>query len=399
MSQLQDESVRRVSCDIAERLIERVKPEALQRFGMKEITRHALPRSLDEVYLGPVDEALEIASHILQSVVHAIRTRGEDINKAPTLEEIVAIVLDGVSSRLGEVGSKVEAREVAKGLETTFTEHPSLLDRIASAVLHPFEMEEDQLQQLERRLKQCVLKVVDHGPNQDWVGTAFALCERGHILTAAHILGEGHPLTISFQNESVRVDKWRDLVTSGYLNKEKDIAILKLDPQHWNQLRNAGLEPLRPEGTPPVLAVRDVNTMRRDPVLCLGYQTPLIQGSARFVGPAPAEARVATHYPIRQIEFIEDGYVQECLVLVIAEGDERIVRGMSGGPILNLRTGEVIAMITGAERIGRIRQPFKNRKEDLPLAEYGFGVLLSDIAGSWPEFKKCCLTQSVIRRC
>lgn len=313
------DGIRKVSYDIAESVIKRIKPEALQRFGMKKIVRRAIS---DEAYLGPVDEALETASHIL------------------------------------------------------------------------FEMEEDQLQQLEHRLKQCVLKVVDHGPNQDWVGTAFALCERGHILTAAHVLGEGHPLTISFQNESVKVDKWRDLVTSGYLNKEKDIAILKLDPQHWNQLRNAGLEPLRPDGTPPVLAVRDASTMRRDPVLCLGYPTPLIQGAARFVDPAPAEARVATHYPVRRIEFTKDGGVQECLVLVIAEGDERIVRGMSGGPILNLRTGEVIAMITGAERVGRIHQPFRNREEELPLAEYGFAVPLSDVADveeGWPEFKECCL--------
>lgn len=385
MDQMQshDGSIRKVSCDIAESVIKRIKPEALQRFGMKKIVRRALS---DEAYLGPVDDALEIASHILQSIVHAIRTKGEAIDKAPTLEDIVAIVLDDVSSRLSGVGSQADARKVAEGLKTAFTEHPSLLDRIASAVLNPFEMEEGQLQQLEHRLKQCVLKIVDHGPNQDWVGTAFALCERGHILTAAHVLGEGHPLTISFQNQKVRVRKWEELVV--YLNRGKDIAILELDRHSLDKFQEAGLKP-------PALAVRDANSIRRDPVLCLGYQTALIRDAARFIDPAPAEARVATHYPIRQIEFTEDGYVQECLVLVIAEGDERIVHGMSGGPILNLRTGEVIAMITGAERVGRIRQPFRNREEELPLAEYGFGVLLNDIVEDWPEFGVCCLQRKV----
>jgi hypothetical protein len=52
-------------------------------------------------------------------------------------------------------------------------------------------------------------------------------------------------------------------------------------------------------------------------------------------------------------------------------------------------------MITGAQRLGRIHQPYKGGiiEEQLPLAEYGFGVLLSDVVESWPEFRECCLAQ------
>lgn len=61
---------------------------------------------------------------------------------------------------------------------------------------------------------------------------------------------------------------------------------------------------------------------------------------------------------------------------------------MSGGPILDLETGEIIGMVTGAQRVGRVSQPYGKGEELLPLAEYGFGVLLSDVA---PMLEKCCL--------
>jgi hypothetical protein len=64
---------------------------------------------------------------------------------------------------------------------------------------------------------------------------------------------------------------------------------------------------------------------------------------------------------------------------------------MSGGPILDLETGGVMAMITGAQAVS-IHQPYSKKTEKLPVAEYGFGVFLSDVANSWPEFKQYCPT-------
>ena len=72
--------------------------------------------------------------------------------------------------------------------------------------------------------------------------------------------------------------------------------------------------------------------------------------------------------------------------MVVTAGQEPIRKGMSGGPLLDLESNEVIALITGAQS-ARVRQ-FNNEYESLPAVEYGFGVPFSGVMDSWPEFKQ-----------
>ena len=336
---------------------------------------------------------------------HTIRTRGETID---TLEGIALTILEDVFSRLSELELKgeLEPNRVVRELEKAFTEHPSLLDRASVVARQPLEIEAEQAQHLEWELEHRVLKVID---DQGAISTAFALCEQGHILTAAHVaLDENNSprrLKLAFRYGDVRArteKETREHAIVRVSSTSKDFAILQLAHQDWREFRSCGLlgdrEDQKQERVR--LALRDENSLRGHPVLCFGYQAQPTRDGHRFKDPCPVRATVARHKPVRNIEFVDKyGHViheQSCLVLIIAEGEERIGKGMSGGPILDLQTGEVIAMTTGAQRMGQIQQPYKNRKERLPLAEYGFGVLLSDIAESWPEFERCCLTRETL---
>ncbi len=388
-----DEAIRLVSCDMGKNLFRGLRPEVLAQFP--EIERRAFPRSLADFKLGP-----SIYADILRELFHTIRTKGEAIDKAPTLESVAMIILEDLFTRLSqlELRGELEPKRVVSELERAFVDHPSLLDRVSVVAQQPFEVEAERLEGFERALEHRVLKVID---NKGAMSTAFALCERGHILTAAHVaLDENNAprsLRLAFRYGDVRTrteeESSEDIIV-GAFNTLKDFAILQLADRDWQKFRSRGfLE--KHEGVR--LALRDENSLRGHPVLCFGYQAQRTRNGHRLIDPCPVRATVARHNPVRNIEFVdEDGHVihtQPCLVLLINEGEERIGQGMSGGPILDLETGEIIAMVTGAQRLGRIYQPYGRGYERLPLAEYGFGVLLSDIANRWPELEKCCLTK------
>jgi hypothetical protein len=395
-----DEAIRLVSCDIGKNLLRSLKPEILAQFP--EIERRAFPRGLEDFKLGP-----SIYADILREIFQTLRTKGEVIDKVSTLEDVAMIILEDLFSRLSqlELKGELEPKRVANELEKAFTEHPSLLDRVSIVVQPSFEIKVEKLQQIERMLESYVLKVID---DKGTISTAFALCQRRHILTAAHVAldekNKPRSLKLAFRYGDVRArgetpDREATVI---YSDTSIDIALLQLAIQHWQEFRRCGLlgdeEDMKKVRVR--LALRDENSLRGHPVLCFGYQAQPTREGHRFIDPCPVRATVARHKPVRNIEFVDEitgrvTHTQPCLVVIVAEGEERIGHGMSGGPILDLETGEIIAMITGAQRLGRIHQPYKGGiiEEQLPLAEYGFGVLLSDVVESWPEFRECCLAQ------
>ena len=390
-----DEAIRLVSCDIVKNLLRRLRPEISAQFP--EIERRAFPRSLEDFKLGP-----SIYADILREIFQTLRTKGEVIDQVSTVEDVAMIILEDLFSRLSqlELKGELEPKRIASELEKAFAEHPSLLDRVSVVVQPSFEIEVEKLQQIERMLESHVLKVID---DEGAISTAFALCQHGHILTAAHVAldKENRPrsLRLAFRCGGVRDRKEEesaDPVIIKDSNTSIDTSLLQISSRDWEKFLCCGLlggqrqQSLRP-------ALRDENSLRGHPVLCFGYQAQPTREGHRFIDPCPVRANVARHNPVRNIEFVDEKglvtHTQPCLVLVIAEGEERIGHGMSGGPILDLETGEIIAMITGAQRLGRIHQPYGKGEERLPLAEYGFGVLLRDVAESWPEFQECCLAQ------
>ena len=329
--------------------------------------------------MGPLEEGLEIAAQVLQSISHAIRTNGEAINEAPAFKDIEEIVLEGISTRMSELGREAETGQILKGLEATFAEHPSLLDRVTGAVIPPFKTEDDQLL-IEQDLLRCVLKVTAGC----WQGTAFAIGVKGCILTANHVVRErdGDKVTLTFDGKTGEEVSGEATVIDS--NLQSDIALLKVeDERTQDRFKQAGLEPCSPE-------MQDVNKLCRHPVLCSGYHTDEVREGVRILSRCPAWGQVVRFDPIRTVEF-RGNVTQNCLILLFSEGEETIRQGMSGGPILDLETGEVMAMITGAQAVS-IHQPYSKKTENLPVAEYGFGVFLSDVADSWPEFKQYCLT-------
>jgi hypothetical protein len=388
-----DRAIQLLSCDIGKHIFEEVDPAILNQFS--EIERAVFPRDLQDVRFGVQSPYTQI----LKAVFQTIRTRGQAVDTAPTIEDVALEILDNVFSQLGELELRedLEPARIAKELENAFTKHPSLLDRASAAVQQPLKITLEKQQRLEEVLEHCVLKVIDE---EKAISTAFAICNKGHILTAGHVavdeVNRFRSLRLVYRNGEVRSRKEKETiepVSVKELNSSIDAALLQLASRDWKAFQDRGL--LR---NPLELSIQDENYLRGHHVLCFGYQSQRNRDGHRMIDPSPVPATVARHNPVRNIEFVNEYgniiHTQPCLVLIIAEGEERIGKGMSGGPVLDLETGKVIAMVTGAQRLGRIRQPYGRGEERLPLAEYGFGVLLRDIGESWPELGNCCLKKS-----
>lgn len=369
---LKDEFVRRVGQDIAETLIRRVKLKT--RGGEVQLGRFRTDQK--EVYLGGEEDFKEIQERIVESVAEAIRTKAGIVRQVPSIEELEVIIRESISDQLSKLEG-LKAGQVTHVLEGTFAERPSLLDRIAVAALPPFK--EDQLQQLEKDLERCIIKVIDYNEGgREIISTAFVLCDQGHILTPAHVaLRQGRSLTLECRGQ----DPIRRAAQVRFINYDWDTAILEVEEGGgWEEFQRAGVKPS-------TLGLQDADRMRGDPVICLGYQEQHI-----FLDPIWANGWVSPHYPLRRVRF-RDGHEQTCLVFVM--GEAHVVEGMSGGPVLNLNTREVVAMVTGATR--RVFQKWESIWEDTSSAVYGFAVPLRKVADiaekCWPEISRCCFAE------
>jgi hypothetical protein len=374
---LEEGAVQDVAWKITEGVLKQLQPHALTTYGKERIKQVAFPK---DVFLG-VDEGLCQAALVLWAVAEVLSAQEEAIRQSPDLSTVEGILVDNLHTNLTRKGATA-AEQAVKALRTVLAQSPSLLDLVLGGLLRQSEPSLEELRRMEDNLECCTLRVIDQDhKGREIVSTAFMICSRGHVLTAAHVaLQLGRRVRVGFCRSPAagREGEQSGWATVVHLDKARDIAALALEEESWDCLYKDGLRP------PEKIMLADADTLRGKSVLCLGYKEQDI-----FASPMWARLRVSPHYPERPVEF-RDGTTQRCLVLV-PDGDSsvHIGEGMSGGPILNLETGEIIALVVGRTR--RVFQEWKGVWEELTSGVYGFGVLLSDVVKSWPEFRRCCL--------
>jgi S1-C subfamily serine protease len=372
-----EEAIRAATRAIAKNLFQSVAPEALE--NLETIEQRALPRGLADVRLGPLDEGLEVAALTLQALADAVRTRGDAIFHADTAQDGARIVIESVRDRL----SHLERRDLAqKYLDALPAALRMALDGVVSTV-SPLGTAPEAHRSVLRR---CVLRIED-GP---YVSTGFAISENGHILTAAHVALSFRTLQLAFlcgENLERRLVGQADVIhLDDRATPRRDVAILQVENQSWKELRSEGLVP----------APLSLGWRARDAVLCMGYQEQQIAVTPRCVGASihPWDPQLRISFSTEQPG--KEGDLQDCLVLALPPMEAHIVHGMSGGPVLNTRTGSIFAMVTGAER-----EAWKRHDEDgesvwvLLSPGYGFAVPLTDVVKSWPEFHQHCATKDM----
>ena len=363
-----DWAIRRASRNIAGKLFETAMPEALVYLQEAEAWAFAPP--LERIKFGPKDETLRVASIIFDSIADALQDIADAVREATSLDHVQELFLRSLAKQLSGRVDATKHEEAVIAMEKIF--EPPLADQISVV---PFER--DRREGCERRLQECVLKVVD--PQDGSISTAFALCSNRHVLTAAHV-ARGHAYLDLFYQE----EKGQGEVI--HKDREKDVAILRVEINSWARFWRAGLRPAP-------LAIRPDSELCGVPVVCLGYQDAHV-----FVDPVAVCACTPLFFPVKRVRI--EQVEHRCLVLVVTEkeGNVCITYGMSGGPVMDSRieSCEVIAMVVGVWQPGAERRvqayysPYR-RWEPLSAREFGFGITLSEVAESWPEFRRCCL--------
>lgn len=374
--------IRGVSSDLAKAVLQEVNPEAAAHFDV--VKERVFEPHFGDVGMG-LPKPLASAAYFLFSLFEALNDQGVQraISSASRMEEAFQVLIEEVAKRMSRYAHSEETSRIRQGIEGVFAEHPSWVDQTLSAVFktpggdipgspRTDAGQSDPLEILER----CALKVVD---SQGRVSTGFVLCPRGHMLTPEHVARGHSSLKVAYRYRTPEGHK-REIEGRAqrvYADSDKDFSVFQLDGGTYKRLQDAGL-------TPPPLAVE---WQPRNWVLCLGYQEQEI-----FADPITVEAFIKPHDPIRAIRF-RDGHEQECLVFVIPRDHPSVVPGMSGGPVLNLNTRKVIAMVTGATLEAWVKQRWRSEEiwELISSGIYGFATPLSDVADSWPEFGRCCL--------
>lgn len=370
-------AIRWASRSVAKELFATLSPEALERLQAAE--ELAYTPALKRIKFGRMDETLWMLSVVFESIADALRVQADAISVASSPDQVQQIFFDGFIQQLSGRLNKEETVRFTSSLASTLEGQPSLVDRIGIPLI------EEKRADCEERLERCVLKVID--PDDRAVSTAFALCNCGHILTAAHVAGEHSNLALAYQCKTIgtEIEGQAKVV---HIDRQNDVAILQAEEKTWTRFLGAGLRP-------PLLAVRPENALRGLPVVCLGYQDSHV-----FIDPVGVKACTPSHFPVRRVRI--EGFPYRCLVLVISEmeGQICITYGMSGGPVMDSRTSscEVVAMVLGVWKPRedvevRIYQPWRRRWEVVSAEAFGFAIPLSTVAESWPELKKCCLVR------
>lgn len=360
--------VRALSSTLAKGVLAEIDPRAVEHFERIE-------RNVFEAAFGlPPD--LEFSAALLQAIAQALTEMSqEEILSAITPEELAEKVVKEILVRFGEHRGELACKNVKRGFENFFSQRPSILDWLLAVSLSlsrpfPSEMQWEELAQI-NSFKRGILKVIDH---QGCTSTGFALCDQGHVLTAEHVARGHEKIEVCFRCSARELEGWAQVI---HLDREKDIAILQISPENWRALRRIGLTPIS----------FSLEWQPRDWVLCFGYQEQEL-----FIDPIIVEAYIKPWDPVRTVLF-RDGSQKECLVLVIPRDHPQVAPGISGGPVINLRTFRVMAMVTGTTREVWVKQKWLGEEvwECISPARYAFAVPLSKVNESWPEFSRCCL--------
>jgi len=374
---------------IAKRLgaevLERAEPRMLQRYGMNTIAQVAFsPLAL----LGEAQRHLpEIisAAEFLRLLADVLSAEKASISLAREPEQVAKALAEGVRT-LG--GNRPDVQRLSDVLLVTLQEKPSLLDITAAGALSAATQEasvafktrfEKALERAEELVTSCLVKIWCQdeikGEIKEWVGSGFVFngSDRLLVMTARHVIEDAQSIYLKSQNGS-QVQATVVATADGY-----DLAILKSD----------GLKEL--SCSPWKVMLKSANQLRGHQVLLVGFHAAGITPKIQIKDACGSLARVVPFAPLRRVQFL-DGWTQPCLVMVVGPEQETVRAGMSGGPIIDLETGqpEIVAVVTGAQA-ELIHQPYPvpDSPESLPVAEYTFGTLIQDAVESSPELYRC----------
>ena len=354
-------AVNDAAADLGKEVLRSAAPELLTRYDA--VKRVALPRDLADVKLGPVDEGLDAAAKILRDIAVGIRGQGCEVYDAATRTAGVAVMRSAIAASLEHLGQEKLMQKVLDVLPDVLECN---LERVLPAVAPSPVLTDEQ----RRILRGCLLRIED----DSHISSGFVVSSAGQVITAAHVALRPRKLDIAFvYGESVE-ERLPAVAEVAELDERTDTAILHIDDGDWRRLSDAGLR----------LAPLGKDWKPRDLVFCCGYQEQQIALTPRTVG-----AAIHPWDPRLQISFAagdcpESTSSQNCLVLTLAPMEAHVVHGMSGGPVLNTRTNEIIGMVTGAEREAWVRSEFKGEAVwVLASPGYGFVVPLGDVERLW----------------
>jgi len=275
-------------------------------------------------------------------------------------------------------GERPEVQGLGDVLSATLQEKPSLLDITAAGVLSAEAQEasvafktrfEKALERAEELVTSCLVKIWCQDAMKEWMGSGFVFdgpnCPL--VMTARHVIEGAQSIYLKSRDGS-QVQATAVATADGY-----DLAILR------------ALEEI--SCTPCKVTLKTPNQLRGHQVLLIGFHAAGITPKIQIKDACGSLARVVSFAPLRRVQF-RDGWTQPCLVMVVGPEQETVREGMSGGPIVDLETGqaEIVAVVTGAQA-ELIHQPYPvpDSPESLPVAEYAFGTLIQNAVGSSPE--------------
>lgn len=405
MSRERREVIREVSCDLGKVLLQEVAPEALDQFAT--VKRRAFPHTLRDVTFGEATELVEILVPFVRAVADVLSAQGDTIYRTSarpealaTLKEEVEAVLVRLEERRWEEREKGQIGHLMEAL-------PKVLEKRVDEILPVISPVISVSGKQREILRRCVLKII---PPDGGASTGFLLCSQGYVLTAAHVVqgfhlgdlvalafqyGDAPNKEVKGQAQIVHIDG--QLTPNGTV---RDLAILKIQQgtwERWQEVQDQALRGNEPWEYPLTSPPLSLEWSPRDSVFCLGYQSQEMAAQPCGVG-----ATIHPWDPILLTRFQNDatgreGFEYQYCMYLVPLPEAPFSYGISGGPVLKLKNkedGEVIGMVIGT------RFPSWKRYEEggrviwmQTPSSYGFAVPLSDVAESWPGFKRRCLAQ------
>jgi tetratricopeptide (TPR) repeat protein len=215
-------------------------------------------------------------------------------------------------------------------------------------------------------LAEFVVRVVD--PLDDLSSTAFFVNEQGFLLTCWHVVepdfaGTVHDwVWVEYRGARYRADLRRRLS-----NRNKDLAVLQVRGAELQRLRRAGFQ-----AAPLAFPYQPA-----DPVAALGYQRQDVVADAILLRGYVDPDNTSIPVPLEDDHGVRFA-TQPCLAVVFRHAHFDL--GISGAPLLDVRTGRVVGVAAGVF-------PSSHSPTQQPL---GFAVPLDGVPLSWPAFERDC---------
>ncbi len=213
-------------------------------------------------------------------------------------------------------------------------------------------------------------------------GTGFFVSKDGWALTCWHVLPSqvvgdpSLPLCVEWEGPPLHARFHMELS-----NQQVDIAVLKIDAAHDVEF------PILPMAAMPPRLLRDLG------ICGMGFQE-----ADRHKSSVEVWGSTYRHNAVRPIQIAGTQPPETQELLIIDPEGKNIEPGASGGPVIGVDSGFVVAMITARQRgqkwghiepAGRI-----TRSGDIYIDEQyfreGYAIPLYEVFPSWPDFRNYC---------